>query len=160
MRKELLPRVAGALLGGLVLGPALCLGVGASSAPGSESVDRSGPSEAPPERSRPRALENVRVLAVSEVDGTAAFSFLGRPLESVSEGDPLLDESATLVEVLADRIVVDVADTGSGVVRAWVFLAVGAGPSRVLVLDPAPPADRIIEMPPGQLGSASREGSE
>ena len=120
-----------------------------------------------------RALDRVRVLALSPGESCAVVAGPGGLLKVVRVGDSLPSASARVVEVLADRLVVDLlgeagaegeSDNEPERVRAWIFPAKGpGGRSRVRVLSRRQPAAATIGVPlaakpsvPGSVPAGAR----
>lgn len=123
-------------------------------------------------------MPDLSPLALSPAERSAVVADADGALHLVHAGEPLPGGAGTLVEVLADRLVVDLVpgppaeagedaagDRSTAPLRVWIYPPERPGmPSRIQPLDPRPPdglpAERLLvpETVPERLPEGARVG--
>ncbi len=109
--------------------------------------------QSPPAPSFEARLAEVAVLAAAPSEGVAVVRLGAGAPALVRAGEELPGVAAKLLEVLPDRLVLELSapagSTGPGArLRAWLFLdRAAAGRGRLVLLDPRPPAEDDLGTP-------------
>jgi hypothetical protein len=97
-------------------------------------------------------LAQLLVLALAPLEGQAVVQGPGGTMSLVRAGDQIQGTSATLVQVLADKLVLEERSTSAGQAPVphlvWLYRAPpDGGPSRLLRLQPNVPASEPLVRP-------------